>query len=797
MQHCTPPTFVRPIRALLLSAATLIPLAGLSAEERRAPARAPVAPAEAPASSELARFAGLGTLDEVVLFDEPGDGALWARGRTWKMSFGDAGATWYPRFGPRAPRNFPFDLTPASVMADGAELAFERRAAPARHGERVELDRGPFVEAYELAPDSIEQLFVFPRPVGTGDLVLRIPATDEFEVVATPEGLEFRSEHGTVRYGRGTAIDAHGRRADIEPVFEDGAIVLRLGAGFLAEAAWPLVIDPVVTNFYVEGLSPDAFAADVAWEPTEQGWLVVHEQVYSAADSDVYAKFLNHLGATVATDTIDFTAVSWHAPRCANLAFAQQFLVVCEVETGLTRAIKGRTVEPSGTSLLMGFQFEISDASPGNKIEPDVGGDPFLGEPSYYCVVWQQEVAANDSRIAWRLVNLASQVQLGPNYMPTAPLAPDSTPSVAKSNNTSEWLIAWARQDPVTFGDIYAAHVRFDGLLVDGPFGVTSGGLGRDALPSASTALRGTRRALVAFQRRSSAAARPDVWATAFDGTTWLSTTNVTALEAAGTQSYDQIEPSVDCDGRHFLLAYAESNGVGAALHTAHAADLFLAGSTLVVAQAHQQLGAAGIGDRRPQVGAQHSVAPPTTHYCAVWDAEATSTPHDVMGATFDTLVGGTWTPSCPGDGTGTPCPCGNSGAPGNGCGSSVHPAGARLECTSGPISVSNDGVVLEAGLVPNNVLCLFFQGDAIEPGTPFGDGIRCAGGTLTRVGTVTANGAIASAPEWGGQPLSVRGGVPAEGGVRVYQVWYRNAASFCTSATFNATSGVVLNWSR
>jgi hypothetical protein len=39
-----------------------------------------------------------------------------------------------------------------------------------------------------------------------------------------------------------------------------------------------------------------------------------------------------------------------------------------------------------------------------------------------------------------------------------------------------------------------------------------------------------------------------------------------------------------------------------------------------------------------------------------------------------------------------------------------------------------------------------------------------------------------------------VRGAVPA-GATRTYQVWYRNAAAFCTSDTFNLTNGLVVTW--
>ena len=42
---------------------------------------------------------------------------------------------------------------------------------------------------------------------------------------------------------------------------------------------------------------------------------------------------------------------------------------------------------------------------------------------------------------------------------------------------------------------------------------------------------------------------------------------------------------------------------------------------------------------------------------------------------------------------------------------------------------------------------------------------------------------------------ISVKGAVPAGGAMRTYQCWYRNAASFCTTATFNLTNGFAIQW--
>ncbi len=150
-----------------------------------------------------------------------------------------------------------------------------------------------------------------------------------------------------------------------------------------------------------------------------------------------------------------------------------------------------------------------------------------------------------------------------------------------------------------------------------------------------------------------------------------------------------------------------------------------------------------------------------------------------------------TGAPYCFGDGSGTACPCTNSGAPGNGCASSVNAAGANLRATGSP-SLSGDTIALLASGMPSST-CLFFQGTT-SIGAQFGDGLRCAGGTIIRLGTRQITGGAAQYPVAGDPPVSVRGQVAAPGN-RTYQVWYRNAATFCTPDPFNLTNGVSIGW--
>ncbi len=149
----------------------------------------------------------------------------------------------------------------------------------------------------------------------------------------------------------------------------------------------------------------------------------------------------------------------------------------------------------------------------------------------------------------------------------------------------------------------------------------------------------------------------------------------------------------------------------------------------------------------------------------------------------------------CSGDGSGTACPCGNAGIAGHGCASSVNANGARLSSTGFP-SVASDTFVLHGSGMPDSSV-LYFQGTGQQSGgagAVFGDGLRCAGGSIIRLLTKVNVGGASSYPGVGEIPISIRG-ANKPGNVRTYQAWYRNAAAFCTPSTFNLTNGLEATW--
>jgi hypothetical protein len=149
----------------------------------------------------------------------------------------------------------------------------------------------------------------------------------------------------------------------------------------------------------------------------------------------------------------------------------------------------------------------------------------------------------------------------------------------------------------------------------------------------------------------------------------------------------------------------------------------------------------------------------------------------------------------CAGDGSGSACPCGNPGSAGNGCANSI--GSAHLEGL-GVASVSGDWFVLSGTGMPDSG-ALYFQGTTEVnggAGAAFGDGLRCAGGIVIRLGARINTAHASSYPGVGDLPISIRGAVPSEGATRVYQAWYRNLAGQCGTGQ-NLTNGVVVAWAQ
>jgi hypothetical protein len=159
-----------------------------------------------------------------------------------------------------------------------------------------------------------------------------------------------------------------------------------------------------------------------------------------------------------------------------------------------------------------------------------------------------------------------------------------------------------------------------------------------------------------------------------------------------------------------------------------------------------------------------------------------------------------TMTGFCAGDGSASACPCGNSSPAGSGRGCLNSFGTGALLTGSGTAQVANDMVQLQLSATPpTGHAPTFFQGTlAADAGSTFGDGLRCASGSVVRLGTRTSvNGAVSFGFGIAGDPLiSAQGAIPLAGATRYYQANYRNGVAFCTPAPVNTSNGLKVVWS-
>jgi hypothetical protein len=156
------------------------------------------------------------------------------------------------------------------------------------------------------------------------------------------------------------------------------------------------------------------------------------------------------------------------------------------------------------------------------------------------------------------------------------------------------------------------------------------------------------------------------------------------------------------------------------------------------------------------------------------------------------------FTPLCFGDGTRGTCPCSNAGGSGHGCENSASTGGAVLT-SSGIASLSSDSVQLTSSNELPSALSIVLQGNSAITPTNFGDGLRCAGGSLKRLYVKHAAGGMVTAPEAGDPSISARSAALGDmiplGATRVYQVYYRDPNLVFCPGGFNVSSAIAIAW--
>ncbi len=414
--------------------------------------------------------AALSALGAELLIDEPGDGRTWARGPSWKASFGEEGMTYIPFFGSDAPQNHPvtFDLARVSLGGEQVPLADRSRT---RDGQSVELDRAALREVYHLAKESVEQTFVFDELPARQELVLEIDVKTDLVAQSLGEGFVFSNELGEVHYGAATAFDAKGRSLELHQELTDSGLCIVVPEHFVSTATLPLVVDPIVTTLSITSDGRRQLDADVAYEDSNGRYQIVYSEVQSGVDIDVISVTYDvQLNLLLQPSPVDTTSATWGSPRNASNFHEQQFLCVSTVGFLVgSQKIWGRTQDASTGAL--GPQFEISGFGATNA---DVGGKGNEISSIYdYMVVWQEVDTLNqDFDIVAQAVNGGSSLTGGRITIDGDSTDLDRHPSISKSsgrpgtaNVDSDYMVVWEREISPTNHNLRGQVMNYTGTM--------------------------------------------------------------------------------------------------------------------------------------------------------------------------------------------------------------------------------------------------------------------------------------------------------------------------------------------
>ncbi|MFT7485734.1 MAG: hypothetical protein ACI9F9_001584 [Candidatus Paceibacteria bacterium] len=119
--------------------------------------------------------------------------------------------------------------------------------------------------------------------------------------------------------------------------------------------------------------------------------------------------------------------------------------------------------------------------------------------------------------------------------------------------------------------------------------------------------------------------------------------------------------------------------------------------------------------------------------------------------------------------------------------------AGATIGWLGSP-NVSTNSFALTASGAPANKPGLFYYGPN-QIATPFGEGVRCVGGSLTRLAVLLTDGAgqAAQSVDVNSAPSNSGPGIIVAGGTYNFQLWYRDPLGGVNG--FNLTDGLMVTY--
>ena len=386
------------------------------------------------------------------------DGRLYGDGPDYRAAFEAGRLTFTPALGSAADHALPVAFALEEIrVGEETILAADPRVAPARVAdERIVYHRaGGIEERYEVRADGVHQSFLFPTPpAGGGELVVRGRIRTALDSVPAVDGARFeRAGLGGVAWGGVTGVDANGWTAAGEVRVKGDVIELALPASFVAQAAYPLLLDPLIgTTFDVMNTGWEDNYPDVAYDVSENVYLVVWARTFAYDAIAVRGQRLNSAGGLeggliAISDPIPEGGRLSTTPTVASVNSSNRFFVAWRERLGplAVSDIFGAAVRADNGDVSSTIAIA---PSVGHQTDPAAGGERTLIDDDVV-LVWAEQFTG--IRVC--------QVQVPPAGDLTPPaftqiLEADSGsienrhPAISKSAGESgHFCVAWERWD--------------------------------------------------------------------------------------------------------------------------------------------------------------------------------------------------------------------------------------------------------------------------------------------------------------------------------------------------------------
>jgi hypothetical protein len=424
------------------------------------------------------------------------DGAIVAAGPDYRLTCDRDGVTFTPQPSSPGASGEPLHLALAAVRRGETTTCLGPAATlPLAVGTtRIHYRHTPsLTEVYDLRPDGVEQSFVFAeRPAGAGDVVVRLAVTTRLpRTVANDDGVRFARGGCGVTFGAVTGVDAHGATARGSIRAGDGYLEWILPAAFVDQAAYPMVLDPLIGSaFSIASTSgTDDVLPNISYDASSNRYLVVWNVVVDSNAAEVRGQFLDANGTLVGSSfVIEANGRVATRPQVVNIDASNRFLVAFRRyavtgsgvdESWYLRAVTAATGAMSARVLLDG-PLAGDPAAPEIALAGDVRSIAGGSNQKAIVVLRRDAFFANGDRLLTRAITVPTsgdptleQQRLLLNTIDQL----EHVTITANGGSSGRWLVACARASaPATaLTRIWGQFVDEDGDDCDVGFSVRSG----------------------------------------------------------------------------------------------------------------------------------------------------------------------------------------------------------------------------------------------------------------------------------------------------------------------------------